>query len=1252
MIKRQLHYLTQNEALICDNNIYFLNAVGSYASGSGGFGSDMVSGGFDTADTSASYYFDDYLSGENWVIGAANMVDGDPDTYAEASIDDTQLCNSNTATDLGSDIYTVKMRTKGFAGHPPQSWYLRPVFSGTTSGAIYDLKSRMPLSNQSVEVSGTDSGTRYWTILGVKPGKPHRANGGQGVYNSGAYFHAYDAEGNLWLQCRTSGWANKVNTQEKNIQSGMVYKNFGQSSWIDKIYEPSGAINTWIDFNWNKGKPAGTNDDNWYFGDIFYNELTGRMGHVAFESGTSNIKIAEFSETGVDYPNQYTYEKILDVTGGPSSTLRGCAHDPVNDNYIISDGTNMYVIDGTLGTVLRQRAVRRPSGTYNGNWGLTVSGGVLFQQADYATSTPWIYACDPLTLTASTTVQPSAVNYTFRGNGYAYGGLAHNPVTKNFSVGASTGSLFYAIRKWSSDNVVSRTFSDYSEWIDITNDPNAPETWTWNDVINLDVKNFYEESDDSGNDGVQSSIIELQVGHLSKTQTLTATTSGYFDIVDGYSGWTNFNNAVDGDPSTVATGLGSNSLTIRNDTWFTGITSDITKVEMRARVANEPGNSTYFRIRMTYPGGQGDIYDINDYSSSLAWTPWYDVTDDTNAPGTGNWTWTDVQDTKMQFQGSLSGPGGEYVGQGEIKVTYDENAYVGPTPPFNNPSWDGYISEQYFDNNYWTGENSTIVGPSGTKTWSWATTGWAFTGSNATSATFQPGQSSDDGYVTEGSSSFNNVGNSLYSDVAREAFVRFPNVNIPPGARIKAATLTVHANNTNSGDVYSRLYFNKETDAVAPTSFAEWQALSFSTNYIEYFSDAFVDNYDYTFFDKDTGADLSVALQEIIDQPGWSSGNAIMILSDESPTETSTGTRLWDSWDQNSGVGSPMLRVTWDDNGATQSTFSTSGWQPLTTVGTWAQGYRPARARISYSGPGDNWDRIRIKDTLGNVLTSGSNFRSGENLKFNHWYNNADMQTLEVSSNSGPWDITNIEFITSGSYVSTITGDIHDFNQRYDDPPSVIIPAKAIQVTPNDLKLVFAEAIDGRAFIRDDDYFHQQTVASTTWDIQHNLNSFGQIVQCYDHNREWVFPEEITLDGRNRTICTFAQPVSGEAVFITFASDINLDNTTALFGDPNLGTKGYWKIGDGGDNPYFDPKLNNDINSILTSGSGLTQTETTTAASGTILINFEVPENGAYTINEFGVYDRNQDLHYYSRCSTLYKPDGVALHVRYRIRKE
>jgi len=217
-----------------------------------------------------------------------------------------------------------------------------------------------------------------------------------------------------------------------------------------------------------------------------------------------------------------------------------------------------------------------------------------------------------------------------------------------------------------------------------------------------------------------------------------------------------------------------------------------------------------------------------------------------------------------------------------------------------------------------------------------------------------------------------------------------------------------------------------------------------------------------------------------------------------------------------------------------------------------------------------------------------------------------------------------------------------------------MIPDSIQQVDEDTLQIGFSEAVTGRVFMRDEDYMHYQTELGTLWNIRHNLDVAGTIINCYDHNGYMIFPENVTLVDTNNTIVTFSDAVSGTAVAVGLrkAGDVGDQQVAGAFFDPN-GVNGYWKIGDGAIDS-FDAKLKGDLNSVLLSGSIDTRTETATGASGSLLINFEVPgwpRGDAYTINEIGLFDKNKNMQYYTRCSTLHKPDDVALNVRYRIRK-
>ena len=931
LIYRQVHFLNSNGALLANDYTYALNAFGEIPS-AGEFFAYGPSGAFESnyiifSDRSGDSYSTNY--DDEWETTPENMVDSDLATFAQEeeshAWQEVYSLNENFVLPAGRNIESIKMRAHGLAGGPPRSWDLQPFFNNTPTSATYyydtyragftsnsdnavdgseatvatafgstqdqqeivfishtasgdtpltgeiskveirffgkygsdgtdnlhfeaffdgtqvgnsqwGLQSRwgsgvdtwsewvnvsdevpgpgwgaspsqkgvgwtwddllnldfkltydgstgspndycrigkceirvimggeyyrlrdanIPLSDQTIVAS---AGTGWYLTRGVKPGKPNRGVGSGGG-GSGSYFCAFDGDGNFWTANRSSDYLNHINTQEKNVTCGHIFKHFGRSSLIDKIYEPSGAAGgSGSDFG-GKHLGSGSSAAIWWPIGLFYNENTGRMGHCMQNQIVDDIRILEFSETAVDYPNQMTYEKDLTLPGSwADNAVRGLTYDPVNDNYIMNYNGVLYVLNAADGTILRQRAVRLPAG-YSNSWGLDVSGGVLFQPAEDSANPPVIYALDPLTLTASTSVQPSAVEFTFQGNGALYGGLAADKTTDNWYSGDATGTRWMASRKWSSDALPANSLADYSGWIDITNDPNAPNEWTEEDVNTLRVRNIFFENPDN--------------------ERLTP-------------------------------------------------------------------NLNYVRT------------------------------------------------TQIEIQANYS--------------------------------------------------------PSG--------------------------------------------------------------IELPPSG----------------------------TDAI--------------------------------------------------------------------------------------------------------------------------------------TGYSQNWRQI------------------------------------------------------------------------YDDNPVIIIPARAQQVTKNDLKLTFSEAIDGKCFIRDDDYYHQQTVAATIWNINHNLNIAAAIIMCYDTDENLIFPKSIKLVDSDNTQIVFNEDTAGTAVFVIFQNEFTTGSFVGAFDDG-----GFWKAGDGGDEVGFDPLENNDINSVLVSGTLDDFIETTSAASGSVLINFEVPMNGAYQFNEFGIFDGDKNLHYYTKNSNLYKPDGVSLNLRYRISK-
>jgi hypothetical protein len=80
----------------------------------------------------------------------------------------------------------------------------------------------------------------------------------------------------------------------------------------------------------------------------------------------------------------------------------------------------------------------------------------------------------------------------------------------------------------------------------------------------------------------------------------------------------------------------------------------ISKVEYRIKGRDSNVGTNYMEPDYTFcdnGSGVGSQKDIDDWSlpsGSAAWSAWEDITDDTNAPGTGNWTWADVLDIRIK----------------------------------------------------------------------------------------------------------------------------------------------------------------------------------------------------------------------------------------------------------------------------------------------------------------------------------------------------------------------------------------------------------------------------------------------------------------------------------------------------------------------------------------------------------------------------------------------------------------------------
>ncbi len=68
--------------------------------------------------------------------------------------------------------------------------------------------------------------------------------------------------------------------------------------------------------------------------------------------------------------------------------------------------------------------------------------------------------------------------------------------------GGTTDGLNYTI------DIIAGPYGQWSQWFDITNDPSAPDIWTWSDIDNLDMK---VAADISYTGTIYCSIVQIQV---------------------------------------------------------------------------------------------------------------------------------------------------------------------------------------------------------------------------------------------------------------------------------------------------------------------------------------------------------------------------------------------------------------------------------------------------------------------------------------------------------------------------------------------------------------------------------------------------------------------------------------------------------------------------------------------------------------------------------------------------------------------
>jgi len=156
----------------------------------------------------------------------------------------------------------------------------------------------------------------------------------------------------------------------------------------------------------------------------------------------------------------------------------------------------------------------------------------------------------------------------------------------------------------------------------------------------------------------------------------------YFDSYDDLSWHSNPGNMVDGSTSSYASTRETEEEEFCDDNSFDmggeAPSGTISKVEIRAYgYYGEIGGAINLRPSFSEKSGDYHFYNL---PSNGAWSSWYDITDDTNAPS--SWSWIDVGNLDCSVIVAEIAEGDTlYCSKVEIRVTYSESPVVSNPVP-------------------------------------------------------------------------------------------------------------------------------------------------------------------------------------------------------------------------------------------------------------------------------------------------------------------------------------------------------------------------------------------------------------------------------------------------------------------------------------------------------------------------------------------------------------------------------------------
>ena len=189
----------------------------------------------------------------------------------------------------------------------------------------------------------------------------------------------------------------------------------------------------------------------------------------------------------------------------------------------------------------------------------------------------------------------------------------------------------------------------------------------------------------------------------------------------------------------------------------------------------------------------------------------------------------------------------------------------------------------------------------------------------------------------------------------------------------------------------------------------------------------------------------------------------------------------------------------------------------------------------------------------------------------------------------------------------------------------------------------------GYGAVRRGSQVYTQSTPSSSWEITHNLNALGLIVQVFN-GKQVIKPSEVELTTFNSTTITFTEEITGYVHLIKFArileeGDDPID-PTGLDILTTYGTQGYFETGNGFFEGY-DYTTNNRLINTTSTGSITSIIEN----GDYYYLDFIIPEGQALNIKEIGIFNNQNNMMFYSFMSPMFKPSNVEIKMHYRIQK-